>query len=240
MDRRGSRPLAAALGAVAAAPARRRAQPLRRSRRCPPRRSICASQPSSSRPSRPTASGAARRRRSVGRCSSSKSLGVLAAGLPDDARDLGDGQLARGGDVEVLVQAGGRAHRGDDAVGDVVDVGERARLLARAEDLQRALPGEHLVDQVGHRVRDARLGVGHLARAVGVEGAADRVGQAVLVVRGAAVDLAGELREAVGGRAARGSRAGSPRASGTARRARRPSRRTRTRSARPRARAPRG
>ena len=34
--------------------------------------------------------------------------------------------------------AGGRGHRGDDAVGDVVDVGERAGLLAVAEDLQRA------------------------------------------------------------------------------------------------------
>ncbi len=33
---------------------------------------------------------------------------------------------------------------------------------------------------------------------VGVEGPADRVGQPVLVVQGAAVDLAGELREAVG------------------------------------------
>ena len=75
----------------------------------------------------------------------------------------------------------GGAHRGDDPVGDVIDVGERAGLLAGAEDLQGTLTGEHLVDQVGHGVRDAGLGVGQLAGAVGVEGAADRVGQAVLL-----------------------------------------------------------
>ena len=64
---------------------------------------------------------------------------------------------------------------------------------------KRPLAGEHLADQVGHGVRDAGLVVGQLARAVGVEGPADREGQAVLVVRGAAVDLARELGEAVGG-----------------------------------------
>ena len=60
------------------------------------------------------------------------------------------------------------------------------------------MAGERLADQVGHGVGDARLVVGHLARPVGVERAADRERQAVLVVRGAAVDLAGELGEAVG------------------------------------------
>ena len=59
-------------------------------------------------------------------------IGVLAARLPDDARDLGDRQLARGGDVEVLVQARRRAHRGDDAVGDVVDVRERPASARRS------------------------------------------------------------------------------------------------------------
>ena len=93
---------------------------------------------------------------------------------------------------------GGRGHRGDDAVGDVVDVGERPRLRAVAEDLQRLLARQHLLDDVGDHVRDARLVLGHLARPVGVERAADRVRQAVLVVRGAAVDLAGELGEPVG------------------------------------------
>ena len=44
---------------------------------------------------------------------------------------------------------------------------------------------------------DARLGVRHLARPVRVERPADRERQAVLVVRGAAVDLAGQLRPAV-------------------------------------------
>ena len=39
-------------------------------------------------------------------------------------------------------------------------------------------PDEHLLDQVGHRVRDPGLGVGQLARAVGVERAADRVREA--------------------------------------------------------------
>ncbi len=118
---------------------------------------------------------------------------ILAACLPDDARSLGDGQLVRGGDVEVLVQAGGRGHRRDYSVGNVVDVRERARLLARAEDLERVLSGEHLLDQVGHHVRHAGLVLWHLARAVGVEGAADRERQAVLGVSRACVDLAREL-----------------------------------------------
>ena len=115
-------------------------------------------------------------------------------------------------------------------VGDVVDVRERARLLARAEDRQRPLPGEHLADHVGDHVRDAGLVVGQLAGAVGVERPADRVGQAVLVVQRAAVDLAGELREAVGRARRRARRAGAPRWSGTRWRARTPSTRTRTTS----------
>jgi len=57
----------------------------------------------------------------------------------------------------------------NDPVGDVVDVGQRARLLAAAEDLQRPLAREHLGDQVGHCVGDPGLvGFGALARAVGV------------------------------------------------------------------------
>src|SRR5918998_1786240 len=124
-------------------------------------------------------------------------LRVAAADLPDDPRDLRDRQLLRGGDVEVLVQAGARGHRADDAVGDVVDMGQRARLLTGAEDLERVLAREALAYEVGDGVRDARLVVGHLARPVGVERAADRERQPVLVMGRAAPDLAGELREAV-------------------------------------------
>src|SRR3954452_9830231 len=49
-------------------------------------------------------------------------LRVAPAGLPDDPRDLGDGHLLAGRDVEVLVQPRVRRHGRDDAVGDVVDV----------------------------------------------------------------------------------------------------------------------
>ena len=107
---------------------------------------------------------------------------------------------------------------------------------------QRALAGEHLVDQVGHaRARcPARLG-GHLAGAVGVEGPADRVGQPVLGVRRAAVDLAGELRERRSADSGTGQLGQVVlRRREHARRARTPSRRTRTRSAPPRGRARRG
>ena len=46
---------------------------------------------------------------------------------------------------------------------------------------------------------DARLlGIGQLAGAVGVERACDRIGQPVLVVGGAGVDLAGQLGEPIG------------------------------------------
>ena len=76
--------------------------------------------------------------------------------------------------------AGGDGHRGDDAVGDVVDVRQRPRLRAVAEDRQRRALGQRqaLLDDVGDHVRDARLVLGHLARPVGVERAADRVGEA--------------------------------------------------------------
>src|SRR3954468_16298213 len=119
-------------------------------------------------------------------------VGVAARLLPDDPSDLGDGELLGGADVEVLVHRRRRGHGGDDAVGDVVDVGERPRVRAVAEDRQRRAGREAqaLADQVRHRVGDARLVLGHLARAVGVERAADRVVQAVLVVRGADVELA--------------------------------------------------
>src|SRR2546422_10782173 len=53
---------------------------------------------------------------------------LLAAGRPGDAGDLGHGQLLRGGDVEVLVRAGRRAKRGDDALGGVIDVRGRPPL----------------------------------------------------------------------------------------------------------------
>src|SRR5829696_5697577 len=62
--------------------------------------------------------------------------GILVARLPDDARDLAHRTLVARGDVEVLVLARRVRHRGDDAVGDVVHVGERTRLLAGAEDLE--------------------------------------------------------------------------------------------------------
>ena len=165
----------------------------------PSRRSIRASQPSSSRAFSTDGQRRCTSTAKLGRCSRAKLRRILAAGLPDQRRDLGDRALLGGGDVEVLVLAGGRGHRGDDPVGDVVDVGERARLLAGAEDLQRPLAEQHLGDEIGDGVGDAGLvAVGQLARPVGVERAADRVAQAVLVVGGAGVDLAGELGEAVG------------------------------------------
>ena len=77
-------------------------------------------------------------------------VGVLAARGPHEPRDLLDCELARGGDVEVLVQARRGAHRHDDPIGDVVHVRERPRLLTGAKDLQGPLAGEHLADQVGH------------------------------------------------------------------------------------------
>ena len=64
---------------------------------------------------------------------------VVAARLPDDPGDLAHGQLIRGGHVEVLADRGVVRERGRDAVRDVVDVRERAGLLARPEDRERAL-----------------------------------------------------------------------------------------------------
>ncbi len=107
---------------------------------------------------------------------------------------------SRGGDVEVLVLARGRSHRGDDPVGDVVDVGEGAGLLATAEDLAAAA-GRASTLAIRSGTAWAIPGssrIGQLARSVGVERAADREPQAMLIVGGARVDLAGELGEAVG------------------------------------------
>ena len=70
--------------------------------------------------------------------------------------------------------AGRRAHGADEAVGDVVEPGEGARLLAAAVDRHRAEAVERLADQVGD---DRVVGA---AGPVGVERAADRVAEAVL------------------------------------------------------------
>ena len=188
--------------APAAAPSASRAdrvaQPLdrlRRSRRrgrpAPPSRAAGA-------PSRPTASAAARRPRSSAGARARSSSGSLPHASQIRRAISATVSSSRRGDVEVLVLAGGRGHRRDDPVGDVVDVRQRSRLLAGAEDLERPLAGQRLGDQVRDRVRDPGLvGIGQLARPVRVERAADRVAQAVLVVRGARVHLAGELREPV-------------------------------------------
>ena len=118
-------------------------------------------------------------------------LGVVPARLPADPRQLGDRGLLVPGDVERLAGRGRVRHRADDAVGGVGEVREGPRLLAGAVDRQRRVAGQRLAQQV----RDHACG---RAGAVGVEGPADRVGQAVLGVGGAAVGLARELGEAVG------------------------------------------
>ena len=105
----------------------------------PSRRSMRASQPRSVRAFSTDGQRRWTSTSKLGRCSKAQLLGILAAGLPDERGDLRDGVLLGGRDVEVLVLAGRGGHRGDDPVGDVVDVGEGARLLARPEDLQRPL-----------------------------------------------------------------------------------------------------
>src|SRR5438552_8635599 len=112
-----------------------------------------------------------------------------AAGVPDQTGDLSDAELLLRRDIEVFVQSGRRPHRADDAVGDVVDVRQRSRLRARAEDLERARSRQHLANEVGYRVRDAGLGIGDLARAIGIEWTADREAKPMLGVRRTAVHL---------------------------------------------------
>ena len=68
-------------------------------------------------------------------------LGVAAADLPDDPRDLATVSSSEAEMLKSSLQRLRRSHRGHHAVGDVVDVRQRARLLARAEDLQRVLTG---------------------------------------------------------------------------------------------------
>src|SRR5436190_3606894 len=52
----------------------------------------------------------------------------IAAGLPDHAGNVRHRALLAGRDVEILVLAVRRGHRGNDPVGNVVDVRERAGL----------------------------------------------------------------------------------------------------------------
>ena len=135
----------------------------------------------------------------LGRCFNSNSAGSR----PDASQMISAmSAMVRSSDAEMLKSSFSPAralHRRDDAVRDVVHVGERARLLARPEDLKRVLARERLADQVGYGVRDPRLVIRQLAGPVRVEGPADRVRKPVLVVQRAAVDLASELREAIGG-----------------------------------------
>ena len=140
----------------------------------PSRRSMRASQPSSRRAFSTDGQRRCTSTSKLGRWRSSNSEGSW----PQASQMIrAISAMVRSSDAEMLkssFSAAACSERGDDAVGDVVHVRERARLLARAEDLERVLAGQHLADQVGHDVRDSRLGVGQLARPVGVEGAADR------------------------------------------------------------------
>ena len=125
-------------------------------------------------------------------------LAVDVAQLPDPPRQVQDGHLLGVRDVEVLVDRLLRLEGGDDAAGDVPDVGERACLAPVAEELHRALAAEHLLGEVGDDVGIADVLAGVLVDAVGVEGPADREGQPELVGEGVAVPLAAELAEPVG------------------------------------------
>ena len=88
---------------------------------------------------------------------------------------------------------GGRFHRQADAVGQVAAVGVVAHLGPVAEDVQRVLALEHLLDEVGHDVAHRQLDVAAhdlgvaqrpaLADADAVERPQDRVRQLVLLPR---------------------------------------------------------
>ena len=111
-------------------------------------------------------------------------------------------------EVEVLVDGRGRLDGQADAARQVAAVGVVADLPAVAQDMQRILALEHLLDQVGHDVahgqpdvarHDLLVGQGPLlADADAVERPDDGVGQAVLLVGALGEVLRRQLLEAVG------------------------------------------
>ena len=211
------------------------AHPVDRARRSPARRRYGPPSRARGAPSRPTGHGAGRRPGS--------SAGAPARRRPGPRRTAPRRSVAICSTVsssaaEMLkssFSAAGERIAADDAVRDVVDVRERARL---ARPSRRSAggrwPARTLRIRSGTTCAMPGLVGRSLARAVRVERAADREGQAVLLVRRAALDLAGQLREAVGRDAAAGSPADGPLASGTRCRARTPSSSRCRRSARPR------
>src|SRR5207247_8119282 len=125
-----------------------------------------------------------------------KRLGA-ATELPDLAGKLLNRRRRILPNVEVVI-FGLRVETGrDDAIRDVLNIGEAPLLLARAHDLERIVSVEHLACEVWDHVGDTGFVLGVLSRPVGVEGATDRVADAMLFVEGPTVLFAYELREAV-------------------------------------------
>ena len=134
----------------------------------------------------------------LGRCASSKLLGVLAARLPDQLRRSA---TVSSSEAEMLKSSFSPA--GDAIAVTIPSAMSSTWVSVRVcsplpKICSGRWPGQDLGDQVRHRVGDPGLvAVGELARAVGVERAADRVAQPVLVVGGARVHLARQLGEPV-------------------------------------------
>src|SRR5439155_6333744 len=108
---------------------------------------------------------------------------------PHGLGDLTDGDILVADQVVGAV-GGDRAERADDAVGEVLDIDEAARLAAVAGDSQR-LAAQSLGDERGDDRRFARAGTVRDAEAQ------DRALHAVELGVGAAVQLTGKLRRRV-------------------------------------------
>ncbi len=203
-------------GTATRAPASRESQ-LARSRRCRPRARSAPASRAARWPSPPTASGAGTSTAKLGRCSSAN-----ASGSSPQAS-----QMIRAISATVSSREAEMLKSSFSPAGELIAVTIPSAMSSTWVSVRVCSPEPKICSgRCPARTFSIRSGTawampgsasGSLARAVGVERAADRVRQAVLVVGGAAVDLAGELGEAVGRAPAPGSPAGSPRASGTAR-----------------------
>ena len=203
-----------------------RSQRLTASPRSPPRARPVPASPAAAAPSPPPASARCTSTPAPGRCSSSNASGRLAARLPDDPRDLRHRQLARASDVEVLVQARlASASPRTMPSAMSLHVRQRARLLPRAEDLQRSLPRQRPCSiRSATACASPAVASGSSPGAVGVERAADREAQAVLLVgRAAVASRPSASTKPYADERRRAAAAGSPPASGTAPLARTPS-----------------
>src|SRR5208337_4711794 len=128
---------------------------------------------------------------------------------PDQLGQLKHGGARGRGEIEVLIEGRGVLDAGPDSLGQVAAIGVVPDLVAGAQNVQRVLPLEYLLSEIGDNVRHGELHIAAidvvivqgplLSDADAVEWPDDGVRELVLLPRALDEVLGRKLLEAVGG-----------------------------------------